>query len=486
MKIVRLNEEARLSIKNGIDKVANAVKLTIGPAGGNALIGRLYQTPLITNDGITVAREITLDDEIEQVAKEALDDALQSANGEAGDGTTTTTVLLQAIVGKAYELLRPKNGFDKEKMNGMAVRKLIQQETDRAIKLLKPKEIKDLESLENVATISIENPFIGKSIAKLFHELGKDAIIQVVDSPSNDITFESIRGLTINTGLPSVNFENGKNRYEAFNPTVLVTNHIISDPSKVKQFIQENRPLIIIADSISKEFISECMHTMDTSSQVIPIKVPVFNEFEILKDYAIQLGATFIDRDLDKIEEFGIDSLGTAERIAILKDKTVFVGINGDTKERINNLKEQLIESESEFEKENLKRRIQSLSGGVGIIKLGADSKTDREYLRLKIEDAVNATRWALEEGVVKGGGLALKEVAEQMSDSILYEVLLTPYRQIQENAGGELPIGENVIDPVKVTRTALLKASNVASTIITTSIAIADKREDKKDPSIE
>lgn len=479
MKIVRLNEEATKSIKRGIDKVADAVKLTLGPAGGNALIGRPYQTPLITNDGITVAREIQLEDEIEQIAKESLDDALQSANSEAGDGTTTTTVLLQAIVNKAFELLEPKNKFDTQKVNPMSVRKQIKEEAERAISLLKPKQIKTLKDLERIATISIENEYIGKNIAKIFHELGKETIIQTVDSPSNETTFDSIKGLTIQSGLPSNHFENTKNRFEAQNPHIIVTNHIIHSPKQIAHFVKDT-PVILIADSISKEFIGDCIGSM-----VVPIKVPVFNESETLKDYAIQLGARFIDREVDDITSFGVEALGTCEQVAILKDKSVFVGVKGDSSKRVEELKDQLKDVESEYDKEQLKKRIQILSGGIGVIRVGADSKSDREYLKLKIEDAVNATRCSLEEGYVKGGGLALKEVAEQMKDSILYEALQAPYNQIQENCGG-IEIGEDVIDPVKVTRTALTKASDVAGTIITTKIAIADKREPKKDLSIE
>ncbi len=482
MKIVRLNQEARQSIKNGVDKVADAVKLTIGPAGANALIGRPYQTPLLTNDGITVAREIELEDEIEQIAKESVDDALQSANSEAGDGTTTTTILLQSIVNKAFVLLEPKNKFDTKQTNPMAVRKLIKEETEKAIELLKKqaKPIKNLKNLEKVATISIENEVIGKGIAKMFNELGKDAIIQTVDSPIPEITFDSIKGLTISSGLLSPNFENSRNRYETSNPLVLVTNHIITSPAQVTGFVSD-RPLIIIADSISKEFIADCLSTVGTENEVIPVKVPVFNDSEILKDYAIQLKAKFIDREKDKLEDA---QLGTAEKVVILKDKTVFIGVTGDSSQRIQELKEQ--KPDSEYDKEQIKQRIQRLSGGVGIIKIGAESKSDKEYIKLKIEDAINATRSALEEGYVKGGGLALKEVAEKMKDSILYETLMSPYNQIQLNAGGELEIGDDVIDPIKVTRTALLKASNVASTIITTSIAIADKREPKKDKTFD
>jgi chaperonin GroEL len=487
MKIVRLGNEAKISIKTGVDAVANAVKLTLGPAGRNAIIGRPYQNPLLTNDGITVAREIELQDEIEQLGKEAVDDALKSANGQAGDGTTTTTVLLQAINNSAFKRLESKNKFEKVSESPMNVRKVIIEDTKKAIQLLKKqvKQIKSLKDLERVAIISVENEYLGKNIAKIFHELGKESLIQTVDSPFEEVTFDSIKGLDISAGLPTVHFENINNKYLTDNPTILVTNHYLSSPDQVKSFTTE-KPLIIIADNFTKEFIAECINTTDTNTPVIPLKVPVFNESETLKDYACILGATFIDKDKDNIATKGLECLGTSEKVIISKDKTVFVGVHGDITNRKKTLEEQLETVESEYDKELLKKRISKLSGGIGVIKVGSNSPSEKDYLKLKIEDAVNATRSALEEGIVKGGGLALKEVAEQMKDSILYEALIAPYNQIQLNAGGNLEIGEEVIDPFKVTRTALEKASSVASIIITTEIAIADKREPKKDKTLE
>jgi len=487
MKIVRLGNEAKLSIKAGVDFVANAVKLTLGKDGRNAIIGRPYQNPLLTNDGITVAREIELEDEIEQLGKEAVDDALKSANAQAGDGTTTTTVLLQAINNSAFKRLESKNKFEKVTESPMSVRKVIIEDTKKAIELLRKqvKPIKTLKDLERVATISVEDEYLGKNIAKIFHELGKESIIQTIDSPFEEVTFDSIKGLDMSAGLPTPHFANANNKYLTDNPAVLVTNHYMVSPEQVKHFAT-GRPLIIIADNYTKEFIADCIETTESENPVIPLKVPVFNESETLKDYACILGAVFIDKDKDNISTKGIECLGTSEKVIISKEKTVFVGVHGDITNRKKTLEEQLETVESEYDKELLKKRIGKLSGGIGIIKVGSSSPSERDYLKLKIEDAVNATRSALEEGIVKGGGLALKEVAEQMKDSILYEALMAPYNQIQLNAGGNFEVGEDVIDPFKVTRTALDKASSVASIIITTEIAIADKKEPKKDKTLE
>lgn len=489
MKLFLIEEQAKHKVKLGLDKVANAVKLSLGHSGRNAIIGRPYQAPLITNDGITIAREIELEDEIEQIGKEALDEALKSANDEAGDGTTTTTVLLQAITDEAFKRLEPKGKLVKEVTDPMVIRKEINEATQKALEILKTKArlIETLEDIENVATISVENKDLGKKIAKMFHELGKDAVIQTMDSHGFDVEFETIKGLEINAGLPSYHFINDKTQYKCENPYILVTNHTIQHDSQLESVISEaltkKRPIVILAEHISKGMIDLFAEEFETIN-IIPVKCPIFNDNEILKDYASILGAKFYDT-FDDLKNFTLKDFGTCDQFIMGKDKTKLIESHGDTTKRIEEVKGQLKDVDTLFDKEQLKKRIGRLQGGMGAIKVGAMTGTDREYLKLKLEDAVNATRHAMAEGVVKGGGLALMEVADELGDTIITKALRTPYEQIQKNSGG-CEVGDNVIDPVKVTRTALEKASSVAGLFITIEIAIADKREPKKDKTID
>lgn len=489
MKIIRTGKEAQLSLKRGIDAVANAGKLTLGSSGSNAIIGRPYQSPLITNDGITIVKEFQVKDEIEQLGVDSVLDACNSANKEAGDGTTTTLVLTQAITDVGFQKLKSKSSLVDVGGDPMAIKREINDACKLVVDEIKKKArpVESLEDIKNVATISVESPILGEKIANMFHELGKDAVITTLDGLM-DVEFETIKGLEINTGLISPNLaNNNKGEYVQDNPLILVTDHAIESNVQLKPLIAKiiesgRKHLILISDSISKDMLREfVIANVIGIFTVIPLKVPTFNERKILEDYAAITGAKFIDRELYDTEDIELKDLGTCEKVIVKSEQAVFLGSTADTSERIEKLRLEEANSDSVYDKEQLKKRIGKLSGGIGIIRVGAPSDTDREYLKLKIEDAVNATRSAMEEGVVKGGGLTLMEISGEMKENILTEAIKSPYNQIQENAGGNLVIGENVLDPVKVTRTALEKACSVAGLIITTKIAIADKREDKK-----
>lgn len=487
MKVIKLNAEAKAKIRSGIDQVANAVKLTLGPSGRNAIIGQLYQSPLITNDGITIAKEFELDDELENLGAQMVKEATKSANDISGDGTTTTTVLLQAIMDEGFKRL----GKITVKPNPMAVRKEILESCALVVKELMSakhvRKIKTEQEIANVATVAVENPEIGAMIAKMFKELGKDAMITTQDGFNGKIETETVKGADLDAGLPHKLLSNSTTddvKYTDSNPAIILTNHPITSIGDLTPLIQREvakgkKSLILICEQFEYPLYNFILQLkLSGEFTLIPIKAATVSKSYLLEDLAVLLNTQFADKEIVKLSDA---QSGSCEKIVISKDKTLFLGTSGDSKERVKKLEEELKVAESLYDKDKLKKRIQKLSGGIGVIRVDGGSDTERGYLKLKIEDAVNATRCALEEGVVKGGGLTLKEIAETMEPNILTEALKAPYNQIQENSGG-LEIGNDVVDPVKVTRTCLEKACNIAGLVLTTEIAIADKREKKED----
>ena len=471
MKVYTIKEEAKFKIKNGIDKVCDAVKLTIGPGGSNAVIGRPYQKPLVTNDGITIANEFILEDELEQLGVQIVQEALKSANEVSGDGTTTTATLIQAILNEAFKLLDPKSF---EKTNPMKVRKQINDACELVVANLKGTKLKTKKDIAKVATISVESERIGNLIADMFDELGKDSLITVQDGFNKIIETDTILGTDIEGGLAHEHFANtDKGQYIEEYPVIYTTNKRLESVADIDVMLKHaiekgKKSLVIVAEYFDKSLLDLMLHNKITGKfTVIPIKVPTSDKSFILKDLSLLL-----DSNVDDL------IAGTCQKIIVSDGKTVFLGTKGDIDTKA--LIEQMEKSESLYDKDKLKKRIQKLSGGVGVIRVDAQTETEREYLKLKIEDAINATRCALEEGVVKGGGLALKEISDTIEPNILTEALKAPYKQIQENAGG-IEIGEDVIDPVKVTRTSLQKACSIVGMVITTEIAINDKKEEEK-----
>lgn len=475
MKVYLTQNEAKLKIKSGIDKVCDAIKLTIGPGGANAIIGRPYQKPLITNDGITIANEFMLEDELEQLGVQIVQEALKSANEISGDGTTTTATLIQAILEEAFKVLDPRAFGGGE--NAMKVRKDIDKACKEVVANLKGTKLKSKKEIAKVATISVESEYIGGLIADIFDKLGKDALITTQDGYNRVIETDSVLGTDIDGGLIHEHFANNdKGQYVEDYPIIYTTNKPLKNVVDIDFMLKHalevgKKSLIVVAEHFEKSLLDLMLHNKISGKfTVIPIKVPTSDKSYLLKDLA-----TLIESDVLETTE---GKAGTCEKIIVSDGKTVFLGTKGVG--NIKNLQEQMEKAESLYDKDRLKKRIQKLSGGVGVIRVDAETETEREYLKLKIEDAINATRCALEEGVVKGGGLALKEIADTMEVNILTEALKAPYKQIQENAGG-IEIGEDVLDPVKVTRTSLEKACSIVGMVITTSIAINDKKEEEK-----
>lgn len=484
-KIILSGEEAREKLLLGVNKLADIVTSTIGPAGRNIIIDRPFQDPHITNDGVTVAKEIVLDDEIEELGAKVIKEASKRQNDDVGDGTTSVTAILSGLINS---LNKNKNPLLADTRNVMDLKREIESECTKAVDLLKKnsKEVKTLEDIINIASISMENREIGEIIGKLYRELGPDGLVKVEMGSGFEIESEIKDGYEIPFGLisPAFTTEEGKNT--TTKPLILATNIKLNQAKQVKPIVQElisrgQKDLVIFAEHFDKEVVISFIQVkMLGQFNPILIKIPSGKE-DVFEDICSITGAKFVNENNgDTIEGINVSGdLGTIKSITASKDSTILIGGKATN---IETLKEKLKNEKSEYEKDLLTKRIAKLNGKIGIITVGAKTENEKGYLKDKIDDAVNATKWAMKEGCVKGGGLALKEIAEQMKDSILYEGLMAPHKKITENAGKELEITDNIIDPTAVVRLSLENACSIAGTFITTGAAIADKIEKKKD----
>jgi chaperonin GroEL len=439
--------------------------------------------PETTNDAKTIIDELEHENELVQEVVKDIKDALDAVHNESGDGRKTTAIILGSLYKTLLEKTKSKSAFDVNKVNVMELRRQVLKEAEQAISLLKKKTKKSTKKdILSVAISASESEEIGKGIAEMFETLGKHAIISVQDG-GYDTTFESIKGLDLKCGITSPFLVNtGKNEYINKIPYILVTEQQINSTSQIAPIVhkiieeKQGRPLVIIADNFSKEILDAFVIDKDTIS-IIALKVPVFGDTQVFIDYATMTNARFISK-YDKLEEIKLEDLGECDVIQSNKDRTILLGCKGSVDERVKLLKE--TETETQYEKEKLDKRISTLMGGVGVIKVGAKTEGERRYLTKKVKDAINSTRSAIQEGVVVGGGKTIKEIGEEMKDSIIGEALKKPYEQIIENAGEE---GDIVYDPAKVERIAIQTACNKAATLITIdSISAHIKKDDKKD----
>ena len=536
-KRILFNEEARSALKRGVDAVANAVKITIGPRGRNVVLDKGYGAPTITNDGVTIAKDITLKDKFENMGAEIVKEVATKTNDSAGDGTTTSVVLTQALV---------EAGFKKVLMgaNSMGIRRGIEQATRDAVEALKKmaKPIKADSEIRQVATISAESEEIGQIIANTIKKIGKDGVVTVEESQTFGVDSEIVEGLEFDKGYLSPYMITNGERMEAEyrDVSVLITDKKISSIKEVLPILEKvaasgKKELVIIADDVDGEALTTfVVNKLRGSFNVLAIKAPGYGDRkkEVLADIAATVGAKVISEEVGlKFENAELNILGRASRVISSKDSTIIVGGKGkkaNIEARIESLRAQRENTTSKFDKEKLDERIGKLSGGVAVIKVGAATETEMKYLKLKIEDAVNATKAAIAEGIVTGGGSALAKVAKLLDTkaksakidlsnpvdvelwagyTIVVEALSEPLRQIAHNAGMDSGVavdrvargGKNfgydasndkyiddmfeagIIDPVKVTRAALENASSAVAMLLTTEAAIADEPEEKK-----
>ena len=533
-KKILFDQEARDALKRGVDAVANAVRITIGPRGRNVVLDKGYGTPTITNDGVTIAKEVTLSDKFENMGAEIVKEVATKTNDSAGDGTTTSVVLTQALFDSG--LRKTVTGA-----NAMGIRRGIEAATSDAVEALKKsaKPIKSDAEVRQVATISAESEEIGSIIAQTIKKIGKDGVITVEESQAFGIDSEVVEGLEFDKGYLSPYFVTNPERMEAEykDPAILLTDKKISTVKELLPLLEKlaatgKKDLVIIADDIDGEALTTfVVNKLRGSFNVLGIKAPGFGDKkkELLGDIAVTVGAKVIsDETALKFENAELTALGRASRVVSSKDSTIIVGGKGKKSEieaRVESLHAQLGSSTSKFDKEKLEERIGKLTGGVAVIKVGAATETEMKYLKLKIEDAVNATKAAISEGIVVGGGSALAKISKKLREkletriaktenldseniefnagySVVIEALQSPLRQIAKNAGKDEGVvvaevvkgGPNsgydaqkdvyvsdmfeagIIDPVKVTRVALENSASAVAILLTTEVAIAEE----------
>jgi len=532
-KLVLYNEDARKALKRGVDKVANAVKVTIGPRGRNVVIEKSFGSPTITNDGVTIAKEISLKDKFENMGAEIIKEVATKTNDIAGDGTTTSVILAQSIFSEG--LRHAELG-----VNTMGIRVGIELAVAEAVKALRAmaKPIKSDAEIKQVATISAESAEIGDIIATTIKKVGKDGVITVEESQSFGVESEIVDGLQFDRGYVSPYMITNGERMEAEYREVhaLVTDKKISTVKEILPLLEKmasagKKELLIIADDIDGEALTTfVLNKLRGAFNILAIKAPGYgdNKKELLTDIAVVVGAEVISDEVGiKLETAELSHLGLVRKVVSTKDNTTIVGgkgKRGEIEKRILQLKKQKEVSDSKFDKEKLEERIAKLAGGVAVIRVGAATEMEMKYLKLKIEDAVNATKAAIEEGIVAGGGTALVRAAKKIRNhkvtedrtaeiSIGYQIVLnaleSPLRHIVINTGksdgsamvekvlasGSDQAGysatddqfktdlikEGIVDPVKVTRTALQNAASAAAMLLTTEVAVAEEPEEKK-----
>ncbi len=535
-KQVIYGEEVKKKLQRGVDTVANAVKVTLGPRGRNVILDKGYGGPTITNDGVSIAREIVLKDKFENMGAEIIKEVAQKTNEVAGDGTTTATVLTQALFNEG--LKQTTMG-----VNAMAVRTGMEHAALDVVAALKAMatQITSLDEIKQVATISVESVELGEKIAETIEKVGKDGVVTVEESQSFGIETELTEGMEFDKGYVSPYMvTNGERMESEFkNAHLLITDKRISSVQEILPLLEKiaqtgKKELVIIADDVEGEALATfVVNKLKGGFSVLAIKAPGYGDRkkEILTDIAVTTGAQVITEDMGlKLENTELSQLGRADRIVSTKDKTTIVGGAGEKdsiKERVAALKAQLEQTSSKFDKEKLEERIAKLTGGVAVIRVGAATETEMKYLKLKIEDAVNATKAAIDEGIVPGGGTSLARAAsivekdlmsrkdlsreELIGYNIVLKALDVPLRQIADNTGkhdgavivekvkqaggnagydaakGEMVddmIKAGIIDPVKVERSSVQHAVSAAAILLTTEAAIADESEESK-PSV-
>lgn len=526
-KKILFNEEARSAIKKGIDKLSEAVRMTLGPRGRAAVIEKSYGTPQVTFDGVSVAKEIELEDKFENLGADFIKQAADKTNDNVGDGTTTSVVLAHAMIEEGEKAIREK-GF-----NVIQLAEELRRKSEGIVKKLENQKelINDNKKVEEVASLSAKDAGIGKLIAEVMGKIGKEGVVTVEDSNTIGNSYEMVEGLQFDRGYISGYMISNPERMEAAldEPYVLVTDRKISAISDLLPLLEKvvqsgKKELLIVAEDIDGEALATLVvNKLRGTFNVLAVKAPGFGDRkkEMLEDIAIVTGATFISEDLGKkLESAEVADLGRARRVVADKDTTTIVDGGGDKKiidERIHRLKSQIKATDSDFDKEKLQERLGKISGGVAVIKVGAPTESAQKELKQRVEDAVHATRAAMEEGIVPGGGMALfHAVPDGPSESssvggavnlILNKAREAPLRAIIANSGvtpdeiiGKLAgekdvwVGFNaitnkitnlkevgIIDPLKVTKTAFLNAISVAATYLTIGVAITEIPEKKE-----
>ena len=521
-KEIKFSSDARSAMVRGVDILADTVKVTLGPKGRNVVLEKSFGSPLITNDGVTIAKEIELEDHFENMGAKLVSEVASKTNDIAGDGTTTATVLTQAIVREGIKNVTAG-------ANPIGIRRGIETAVAAAVEALKNNAIPvaNKEAIAQVAAVSSRSEKVGEYISEAMEKVGKDGVITIEESRGMETELEVVEGMQFDRGYLSQYMVTDSEKMVADleNPYILITDKKISNIQEIlpllESILQSNRPLLIIADDVDGEALPTLvLNKIRGTFNVVAVKAPGFGDRRkaMLEDIAILTGGTVITEDLGlELKDATIEALGQAARVTVDKDSTVIVEGTGNPEaisHRVAVIKSQIETTTSEFDREKLQERLAKLSGGVAVIKVGAATETELKEMKLRIEDALNATRAAVEEGIVAGGGTALVNVIPAVANleltgdeatgrNIVLRALEEPVRQIAHNAGfegsividrlknAELGTGfnastgewvnmieEGIIDPVKVSRSALQNAASVASLILTTEAVVANKPE--------
>lgn len=485
-KVIKTGVEAREALVKGVNLLADIVRATLGPKGRNAVLGSL-KGPMITNDGVSIAHQVHAEDEIEEQGVLLIKEVARRTSEKAGDGTTTSTVLAQAIIKEGMDRLG-QSQLTGPKVDAMQIKRDIEQACEKVVAELKKvgKKIKTDEEIAWVATVAGESEEYGKKIADIFKEIGEHGMVRVEDSKGIEVEIETTTGMTIEAGYAfPFSITNEKLESVSKDANIFITNHDIEKLEQLSPVFQEvgargKGAVVLIAESFSIPVVNALLKARQDGFIPLAIKAPYIRKDMVLKDIATVTGGTFIDKESMKLEDFRPDFLGKAEQVVADQKKTLFLGGAGKIEDAIKELEEQKRFVKSEFEKTKLDERVAQLRGAIAVIKVGAKSDPEQKYLRKKLDNAVNATKAAIEEGVAPGAGLTLKKIAEKLPENILTNAIKAPYEQIQKNAGGKHEIGKDTIDPVKVTRIALENACSVAGVLLTTEAVVAERNEDK------
>ncbi|OLQ47556.1 chaperonin GroL [Bacillus licheniformis] len=522
-KDIKFSEEARRAMLRGVDALADAVKVTLGPKGRNVVLEKKFGSPLITNDGVTIAKEIELEDAFENMGAKLVAEVASKTNDVAGDGTTTATVLAQAMIREGLKNVTAG-------ANPVGVRKGMEQAVAVAIENLKEisKPIEGKESIAQVAAISAADEEVGSLIAEAMERVGNDGVITIEESKGFTTELEVVEGMQFDRGYASPYMVTDSDKMEAVldNPYILITDKKITNIQEIlpvlEQVVQQGKPLLLIAEDVEGEALATLVvNKLRGTFNAVAVKAPGFGDRRkaMLEDIAVLTGGEVITEDLGlDLKSTQITQLGRASKVVVTKENTTIVEGAGETAKisaRVTQIRAQVEETTSEFDREKLQERLAKLAGGVAVIKVGAATETELKERKLRIEDALNSTRAAVEEGIVSGGGTALVNVYNKVAAveaegdaqtgiNIVLRALEEPIRQIAHNAGlegsviverlknEEIGVGFNaatgewvnmiekgIVDPTKVTRSALQNAASVAAMLLTTEAVVADKPEE-------
>lgn len=530
-KELKFSEDARASLLRGVDILADTVKTTLGPKGRNVVLDRQFGSPQITNDGVSIAREIELEDRFENMGAQLVQEVASKTNDTAGDGTTTATVLTQAIAQEGMKNVTAG-------ANPVGIRRGIELATKVAVETLESmsQEVSSKDEIAQVASVSSEDERIGELISEAMERVGKDGVITIEDSQSMETDLTVVEGMQFDRGYLSQYMvtDNDKMEAELENPYIFITDRKISNIQDIlpllEQIMQQGRSLLIISEDIEGEALPTLvLNKLRGTLNVVAVKAPGFGDRRKaqLEDIAVLTGATVISEELGfELADATLEHLGSAGKVTVTKDDTTIIEGNGSTEDlenRIASIRRQADETESDFDREKLQERLAKLAGGVAVISVGGVTETEQNERKLRIEDALNATRAAVEEGIVSGGGTALLNTQEAVAEllestegdvqtgvRIIVRALEEPVRQIAANAGREgsivvdkvlhsdkgvgynaaTDVYENmieagIVDPTKVTRSALQNAASVAALLLTTEAVVADIPEDNPTPDM-